>query len=532
MTMTRRVVSAIGCAFFLQAAASAQLPQGAAQAPAAMAPTAARASSVRPPLPEGVIEIFPPVEMNRMVPNAPGPIAATPPSPGPVAVPSVPLTNPAPIPSSPRNEPQRAVSSSAPTAIVTVSDTEQRQPVAPIQSSPPAPTRSFSTASGGTVAPVQTTSPVAKAPAERVLDESAVAGNCPAPRIWFTGESLFWWMRHGSLPLLTTGDPVNDRLPGALGQPGTRIIGGGDTDLGTFVGARFTLGGWLNDCFGVEANGFFLTQRQNTVSAASDASGHPYLSFPFFRADVGREGAFTIADPTFPQTGAVQMTLQTQLWGTELNALFAGARSGNWSVNWRAGFRYLELKENALINESFNFENRIFGFLAGTSDQFEARNQFYGGQLGIDLNYQSNRLTLGLQAMLALGVNHETLGISGQAFAVATGPFATGGTTNYGFFSEPSNLGTFHEDHFNVIPQLRLTAAYEVCSHMRVLLGYDFLYWGSVIRAGDQIDRRINPTQSLFLSNGTLVGPAVPTADFHRSDFWAQGISLGVEFRY
>jgi hypothetical protein len=61
-------------------------------------------------------------------------------------------------------------------------------------------------------------------------------------------------------------------------------------------------------------------------------------------------------------------------------------------------------------------------------------------------------------------------------------------------------------------------------------VGYNFLYWSNVIRPGNQVDRVINPNL-LPPANG-LGGPNRPTFEFHGSDFWAQGVSFGLEFRY
>ena len=51
------------------------------------------------------------------------------------------------------------------------------------------------------------------------------------------------------------------------------------------------------------------------------------------------------------------------------------------------------------------------------------------------------------------------------------------------------------------------------------------------MRPGNQIDRNLNLTQGA-LGNGALTGVALPAPLFNRSDFWAQGINLGFEFRF
>jgi hypothetical protein len=68
-----------------------------------------------------------------------------------------------------------------------------------------------------------------------------------------------------------------------------------------------------------------------------------------------------------------------------------------------------------------------------------------------------------------------------------------------------------------------------------VFAGYDLVYWSQVVRPGNQINHNVNLTQNAVLDPnglGRLVGPAQPAPLFNRSDFWAQGINLGLEVRY
>ncbi len=62
-------------------------------------------------------------------------------------------------------------------------------------------------------------------------------------------------------------------------------------------------------------------------------------------------------------------------------------------------------------------------------------------------------------------------------------------------------------------------------------MGYDFLYWSSVARPGDQIDRTVNSTQ-IAPRTGPFTGPARPAFEFKNTDYWAHGVNFGVEFRY
>jgi len=67
----------------------------------------------------------------------------------------------------------------------------------------------------------------------------------------------------------------------------------------------------------------------------------------------------------------------------------------------------------------------------------------------------------------------------------------------------------------------------------RLSVGYNFLYCSSVLRPGNQIDRVLDET--LIPNFGTGVAPAGqsrPAPILRGSDFWAQGLNFGVEFRF
>ncbi len=83
------------------------------------------------------------------------------------------------------------------------------------------------------------------------------------------------------------------------------------------------------------------------------------------------------------------------------------------------------------------------------------------------------------------------------------------------------------------MPQLDLKLGYQVTNNIRVFVGYDFLYWSSVIRPGDQIDQTLDlnkvPNSGAPFAASTQVRPIVP---FRTSGYWATGVNMGVEFRY
>ncbi|OWK43207.1 hypothetical protein FRUB_02806 [Fimbriiglobus ruber] len=73
-----------------------------------------------------------------------------------------------------------------------------------------------------------------------------------------------------------------------------------------------------------------------------------------------------------------------------------------------------------------------------------------------------------------------------------------------------------------------MNLGYQVTDHIRLIAGYSFLYLNSVARPGNQIDPVID-TQQIPPATGTGTRPA---GGVRTSDFWVQGINLGMQLRY
>ena len=88
---------------------------------------------------------------------------------------------------------------------------------------------------------------------------------------------------------------------------------------------------------------------------------------------------------------------------------------------------------------------------------------------------------------------------------------------------------------FAVVPEIGLNLGYQITSWASVSVGYTLLYTNNVIRPGNQINRTINTSQSTSYTEdpaARLQGSAQPSFKFKSSDFWAQGINVGLSFRF
>jgi hypothetical protein len=146
------------------------------------------------------------------------------------------------------------------------------------------------------------------------------------------------------------------------------------------------------------------------------------------------------------------------------------------------------------------------------------------------MNWNVNRWNFNLLGKFAMGVSQQLVTINGATTLYTPG--AAPVTTAGGILAQSSNIGRYFSDQFAVVPEIGLNLGYQVTPGLQIKFGYTFLFLSSVARPGDQIDRRVNsnnvPTDAGF---GTAGGPAVPAFSFIHSDYWAQGLNVGLEFR-
>ena len=364
-------------------------------------------------------------------------------------------------------------------------------------------------------------------------------------RFWVDAEYLLWWMKGSPLPALVTTGPATSPTPGAIGAPGTRVLFGGDSvGQDPFSGGRFTVGFWLNDCQtkGVELSYFFLGSRSNDFTAGSSgAPGSLILARPFFDSSTGLADSELIAFPGLA-SGSVQVRSSTGLQGAEANMTCNLCCSccgcgdccqpvSGYRVDLIGGFRYMNLGDELEIIENIHVlptspvlaGETIHGF-----DQINTRNQFYGGQIGIRTEVWQGRWFADIVGKVALGATEQTIDINGATTLTPPLP-GLGGRGD--LLTQSSNIGHYSRDVFSVLPELGLNVGYQVTNNLRLYAGYTFLYWSNVTRPGDAINLQVNSTRTP-VSLLPASGPVAPLFTFRSSDFWVQGINIGMQLRY
>jgi hypothetical protein len=369
------------------------------------------------------------------------------------------------------------------------------------------------------------------APSPSFFDAGALDGF--ATRFWVSADYLLWWTKDVRLPALVTAGSVRDAVPGALGQPGTQVLFGGDLDTPVRSGGRFRAGYWFtpDQIIGWDGTFFFLGEEASHFGAASN--GLPLLARPFVNANTNRQDADLVAFPG-GQSGAITASVLNRFWGADTNLRSMLFRGPSYQVSLLGGFRFLDMHESLrMLENDLLLPHTSAAPLTWTTtfDRFGTSNQFYGGQIGADVMWCRGRFFVDVLTKVALGASIQRASINGwSAFSTSHGE---SGAIGLGELALPSNLGRAYKDQFAVVPEVGVNLGYAVTRHLRLTVGYTFLYWSRVFRPGDQIDTVLNPTEfSAAVGNRSLVGPARPTFTFKDSDFWAQGLNFGAEFRY
>jgi hypothetical protein len=365
-------------------------------------------------------------------------------------------------------------------------------------------------------------------------------------RFWFRTELLLWWTKAAPSPqpLVTTGSP-DDAIPGALGQPGTQtIIGGESVVFPLFSGLRLQSGYWLDDdqTFAIEGEYFFLGKQFSNSSAFSDPDGNPVIARPVINAQTGTEASYVDSLPG-SISGGVAVFNSSALQGWEINGAANLFRSvtNDFRVDGLGGFRYLNLTESLEIQDQFgaNADGTLtFGgqpISASESladfDRFRTTNNFYGGMLGARLTWMPGRWVLSATGKVSLGTNQERTVIQGgtalQDFFGTTEAFLPGGV-----LATTANIGNYYRSPFAVVPEARFNVGFQATPWMTIRVGYSFLFISNVLRPGNQISRVVSPNLVPSDSGFALAGPNLPVYQFHTSTFWAQGLNLGLDFHF
>jgi len=367
---------------------------------------------------------------------------------------------------------------------------------------------------------------------------------------WFvSAEYLYWWIRDSGVPILVTTGPATDPVPGLLNPvlgPGTEVLFGNDSlDTQGRSGARFEFGRWFGVArpWALEGGFFFLGQRSVNYTASGDGSpGTQIIGRPFFEVNRGIENIEYVTAPGI--AGDISITGTTNFYGAHADwrrRLWCGPC---FRLDGQLGVRFLNLEEDLYIAEqntivgATRFTSGANGLVAplGTTstviDSFKVDNDFYGVMLGLVGEWRKGMWSLQLRGSVSLGETRQRIEIAGgQTVSV---PGASTGNFPGGLLARPSNIGEYSNNEFTAVPEVGFNVGCQLTPRLKLFAGYSFLYWGNVARVGDQIDRSVNVAGIPFFPQPPAIpaGTARPMPLLQDTDFWAQGVNVGLEWKW
>ena len=364
---------------------------------------------------------------------------------------------------------------------------------------------------------------------------------------WFSAEYLMWWQDGVSLPPLASTGRLSDREPLANGSV---LYGGNDVITDNLNGGRLDFGFWFDKChtWGIGGGGFALDRGTSSFAGGSqnDPLVRPIITVldnPAPNMDELGEAMALVNYSQVGHTGTLNIDVDSRLTGWNIYLRhFRTAEQGcthtgpcSCPTRWcarsehRLGFRSVELDEGIGIDSNIMVAGAGPGdgpLTFALTESFRTRNQFNG----IDLGWYHTRsigywnFDLGLQ--LGVGNMRQSVQIAGSTIVNGTGPALNGG-----LLALNSNIGNYERNEFAVLPEFNAKIGYQLTDQLRATFGYTFLYMSNVVRPGDQIDRIIDTAQIPNANAPTPTG-TFPRFAFDNTDYWAQGLSFGLNYRW
>jgi hypothetical protein len=379
---------------------------------------------------------------------------------------------------------------------------------------------------------------------EPILDGGACPPDCHTCCLsgtYIRAEYLMWSMRGMHVPPLVTTSPAGTSIEdaGVLGEEDTRILFGGETvNSDVESGGRITIGWWFDPCRRLGIEGEYFGVRESVQSFGRESTGNPILARPFFDIVQGVENATLTA---FPDTIAGQISAQarTTLQGVGARAIYnlcCGDGCGSdcitgcpvqtgYRFDALLGYRFIRLDDQVRVDEASTSLDEEFPGAFAIHDIFDTQNRFHGVDLGTRLSWCSGCWSLDLLSKIALGNTRSRIEIDGSTTITED---EDSETFTGGILAQRTNIGLREFDEFAVVPELGVTVGYQLNPCWRATLGYTFLYWSRVARAGDQISRDLN-TGLIPPEDDPVTTNLRPEFTLRYVDFWAQGMTVGLE---
>lgn len=327
--------------------------------------------------------------------------------------------------------------------------------------------------------------------------------------LWGRDEYLGWWMSGMRVPALVTTNP--SALP-TLDDPNTIVLlGDQDINDGARSGGRFMLGMWFDECGTRGMNVTYLGLGSKLTRYYADTDSYAWLGRPYFDIEDSADAVGVIGSPEGQTTGWVSAWAETRFQGMEVVYRRAAKRSACVDADFTIGWRWLQLTDDLSISQSVDS-----GATLNLTDHFETRNNFHGAVFGLQwARPLSPCWTLESTGSFSIGNTYSVVRINGTRT----------GDPDQGLLAMDSNSGTHKATSLASIVELGLSLKRRFHCGIEATFGYSLVYWSDVMRAGDQIDLDVDPRQI----PEAAPHPSVPMCS---TDFWAQGLHVGLEYTF
>jgi len=359
---------------------------------------------------------------------------------------------------------------------------------------------------------------------------------------WFTAEYLAWKLSGTDLPPLVTSTPSTTPLAtaGSLSDPNATVISGGDRVSGDWrSGYRLSTGFWLDCChtcgFGVD----WFQLGDDDYDFTSPQNPGIITARPFFNTTTVANDAQLVSVPN-ELSGTARVHAGDDLEGA--GATFNKSiwrcceccSSSNLSVI--GGYRFYRFDTDLSVTENLTvLPGTTTPLVPGTTflvqDVFRTRNDFNGGEVGLQAYKQRKCFWVDGMAKIAMGQNVRTVTIDGQTItAVPNGGTATaaGGLLT----SSVTNIGQYRDTDFVVIPEFKAGVGACLTKCCSVHAGYDCIIWSDVARAAGALPPglAVDPNNIPPVQPGGGAAPAF--TGIHGTQLVAHGIDANIQFQW
>lgn len=362
---------------------------------------------------------------------------------------------------------------------------------------------------------------------------------------WIGAEWLHWHLDGSKLPPLVTDGSVNTARNevARLDDPGTRILSGNEIVNDDWRDGYRLFGGiWLDCCHCCGIGGDYFNTGNDDYDFTSHPNAFRIVGRPFFNTELGHDDVEFVSIPNeLDGTAHVHSSDNLQGAGLTLNHCLwqccdPCCNENSSQVALLGGYRFYQYDSNLSITENLTVLPGTQTLLVpGTTilvqDSFRVKNEFNGGEIGVQGTAKHCWWWLDGMAKLAIGEEDRTVTINGQT--VTTVPNAGTSTAAGGLLTaEPTNIGQYHDSSVAVIPEFRLGAGAMVTCHCALHVGYDVIVWSDLTRAASELPPRldVDPQNLPPVQSGGGADPRFP--GFRGSQLVAQGVDLSVTWQF